>query len=241
MNAIELRDLEKRFGTETAVHPLSLAIPEGEMFGLLGVNGSGKTTTVRMLTCLLAPTAGEAWVNGYSILRKPLEVKQSLSASFQETAVAPMLTAEENLLMIAGLCGADRVRARQDTERILADFGLGAVRHSRAGALSGGWQRRLSIAMALVSRPKVLLLDEPTLGLDVLARRDLWQMIEALHGKITIVLTTHYLEEVQTLCDRIAILSEGRMMALGTCSELMRQTNTASLEEAFVSVVKGGM
>lgn len=240
MNAVEIRGLTKRFGEKTAVAPLDLTIPAGEMFALLGVNGAGKTTVVRMLSCLLAPTAGEAWVNGHSILTEPQLVKASLSASLQETAVAPLLTAEENLRLMAGLTAPDRTAAHRIAEEILEEFGLESVRKSRAGTLSGGWQRRLSIAMALTAQPKILLLDEPTLGLDVLARRELWKKIEARKGNITILLTTHYLEEAEALCDRIGIMTEGQMRAVGTTNQLKAQTGTASLEEAFIKIAEGG-
>ncbi len=240
MNAIQLRALEKRFGDKTAVHPLNLDIAEGEMFGLLGVNGAGKTTVLRMISCLLAPTSGEAFVNGHSILTAPQAVKSCLSVSMQETAVAPLLSAEENLRLIAGIYGADKQQAREAADAVIREFGMESVRHSRAGTLSGGWQRRLSIGMALVTHPKILLLDEPTLGLDILARRELWKIIAALKGKITIILTTHYLEEAEALCDRIGIMCEGHMRALGTAEELIRCTDAASFEDAFIQIAEGG-
>lgn len=240
MNAIRMQALEKRFGEKTAVYPLHLTIPAGEMFGLLGVNGAGKTTALRMLCCLLTPTAGEAWVNGHSIRTEPQAVKSCLGVSMQETAIAPLLTTEENLRMVAGLYTADRDRAKEAAESVLEEFGLESVRKSRAGTLSGGWQRRLSIAMALVSRPRILFLDEPTLGLDILARRELWRILESLKGKITVILTTHYLEEAEALCDRIGIMVEGRMRALGTAEELIRRTDAASFEDAFIWIAEGG-
>ena len=241
MSAIRTQALEKRFGEKTAVYPLNLEIPAGEMFGLLGVNGAGKTTALRMLCGLLMPTAGEAWINGHSIRTDTHAVKSCIGVSMQETAIAPLLTAEENLRMMAGLYTADRHRARKETESVIAEFGLEPIRKSRAGTLSGGWQRRLSIAMALVTRPKLLLLDEPTLGLDVLARRELWRIIAELKGKVTVILTTHYLEEAESLCDRIGIMAEGRMCAVGTAEELKRQADTASFEDAFIRIAQGGM
>ena len=240
MNAIRMKGLEKRFGEKTAVYPLDLEIPHGEMFGLLGVNGAGKTTALRMLCGLLMPTAGEAWVNGHHILTETQKVKSCIGVSMQETAIAPLLTAEENLRMMAGLYTADKRRAREDTEKVIAEFGLESVRKSRAGTLSGGWQRRLSIAMALVTHPQILLLDEPTLGLDILARRELWRIIAALKGKVTVILTTHYLEEAEALCDRIGIMAEGSMCAVGSAEELIRRTGTASFEDAFIQIAQGG-
>ena len=241
MSAIRTQALEKRFGEKTAVYPLDLEIPHGEMFGLLGVNGAGKTTALRMLCGLLTPTSGEAWVNGHSILTETQKVKGCIGVSMQETAIAPLLTVEENLRMMAGIYAADRRKAKDDTESIITEFGLESVRKSRAGTLSGGWQRRLSIAMALVTHPQILLLDEPTLGLDVLARRELWRIIAALKGKITVILTTHYLEEAEALCDRIGIMADGRMCAMGNAEELKKQADTASFEDAFVRIAQGGM
>lgn len=241
MNGIRIQNIEKKFGEKTAVYPLSLEIAPNETFGLLGVNGAGKTTLVRMLTCLLEPSGGEAWVAGHSILHESTEVKRCVSASFQETSVAPHLTVEENLRLMARIYGASRAAAAAAADRFIQQFHMASIRTARAGILSGGWQRRLSIALALISQPKVLLLDEPTLGLDVLARRELWQCIAQLKSQMTIVLTTHYLEEAENLCDRIGVMSEGRMLALGTCDALKQQTATDSLEKAFVRLIEGSV
>lgn len=235
MNAIELRNLSKRFGSKTAVDGISLEVREGELLGLLGVNGAGKTTTIRMLCCLSAPTSGDALVCGHSIVRDAQAVKPLISVSPQETSVAPNLTVRENLHFLAGIYG----RSAEQAEGVLHDFALDEVADTRAKRLSGGWQRRLSIAMAMVSEPRVLFLDEPTLGLDVLARRELWSHIRSLRGRMTIVLTTHYLEEVEALCDRVAIMASGHILAVGTVAQLTAATETSSLEEAFVAISEG--
>lgn len=238
-NAIDICALEKRYGERCAVSKLDLSIPEGELFGLLGVNGAGKTTTVKMLSCLLSPDGGDALIYGHSICRETSAVKSLIGISTQETAVAPGLTVFENLRLMAQIYGMNAKTAQQSAEDVMEQFGLTPERNSRAKILSGGWQRRLSIAMALISSPKVLFLDEPTLGLDVLARRELWKTITALKGKATIILTTHYLEEVEALCDRIGVMAGGRLIAVGTAEELKAQTGCMTLEDAFVSLAGG--
>ena len=206
MAAIETVGLTKVYKDVVAVKDLSLTVEEGEIFALLGVNGAGKTTTVKMLTGLTAPTSGEARVMGYSVTKELAEVKRRIDVSMQETAIARKLTVEENLLFYASLNELDKAERQETLSTIYSRFGLESVKDKRAAKLSGGWQRKLSIALALVSRPEVLFLDEPTLGLDVLARRELWHTIEALRGKVTIVLTTHYMEEAEALADRIAVM-----------------------------------
>lgn len=238
MEAIRTERLSKRYKDILAVDALDLAVEQGELFALLGVNGAGKTTAIKMLSCLTRPTGGEAWLEGKSILSQAAEVKQRIGVSPQETAVAPNLTAEENLLLMCGVHGFSREKSRQKAAELAAQLGLAPVLHRRAGKLSGGWQRRLSIAMALVSQPEILFLDEPTLGLDVLARSDLWDTVRSLKGRITIVLTTHYLEEAEALSDRVGVMKDGRLLALGTPEELKRQTGSARFEEAFVKLVK---
>ena len=235
---IETRHLAKRFGDRYAVRDLSLKIGQGELFALLGVNGAGKTTTVRMLSCLTAPTAGEAYVGGFRCGSQNEEIRRIIGLSPQDTAVAERLTARENLLFMAGVYGFGKADARVRAERIAADLRLEEALDRRAGTLSGGWKRRLSIAMALIGEPKVLFLDEPTLGLDVLARRELWRMIERLKGTITVVLTTHYMEEAERLSDRLGILLDGRRAACGTPKEIITQTGTDSRENAFVAVAE---
>lgn len=238
MNAVEAKGLTKQFGSVQALSGLDLAVPAGTLYALLGVNGAGKSTAIKILTGLLPPSGGEARVLGYDVVRQREAVKQRISLCPQDTAVAPNLTAEENLILLAGLSGANRKEAKARTEALLESLQLRTVAHRRAKTLSGGWQRRLSIAMALISHPQVLFLDEPTLGLDVLARRELWQVIRELKGQTTVVLTTHYLEEAQALADSIGILSRGRLTAQGTAEELLRRSGQGNLENAFVALAK---
>ncbi len=237
MNAIEIQGLRKTYGAVTAVDGLTLSVGEGELFALLGVNGAGKTTTIRMLTGLAAPTGGDALLCGRSIVREPEAVKALSACSPQETAVAPNLTVRENLELMAGIYGV--VQPKQAAEAMIAEMNLGEVAARRARTLSGGWQRRLSIAMALITGPRVLFLDEPTLGLDVLARRELWEHIRALKGKMTVVLTTHYMEEAESLSDRIGVMAHGRLIAVGTAAELMERTGKTTFEDAFVAIAGG--
>ena len=240
MQSIKTLSLVKRYKDVTAVENLNLEIRKGELFSLLGVNGAGKTTTIRMLTCLTKPTAGEAFVGGFSITRQPDRVKQLIGVSPQETAVAPNLSVKENLELICGIHGFSRSETAAKIRAFSDQFGLSAVAQKKAGKLSGGWQRRLSIAMALIGQPEILFLDEPTLGLDVLARHDLWEVIRALKGKITIILTTHYMEEAETLSDRIGIMKDGRLLRVGTAEELKEKAGAQDFETAFVSIVKEG-
>ncbi len=235
MNAIEAHALTRRFGDQTAVDAVELNVHAGEIFALLGVNGAGKTTLIRMLTGLLRPSAGDALIFGRSITREMDQIKPLLGVSPQETAVAPNLTVRENLCLMAGLHGMDRARA----EEVLGQLHLREVASARARTLSGGWMRRLSIAMALVNRPRLLFLDEPTLGLDVLVRRELWQFIADMRGSSTVVLTTHYLEEAEALADRIGVMAHGRLSALGTAQELMALTGASRFEDAFVALAGG--
>ena len=218
---------------------LDLSVREGECFALLGQNGAGKTTTIKMLSGLLLPDAGDAYLMGKSIVNETNEVKKVINVSPQETAVAPLLSVRENLTFIAGVYGMDKKHAALCAQQMMEKFSLTDRAKDRAKTLSGGMQRRLSIAMALISEPKVLFLDEPTLGLDVRARRDLWKVIEGLKGQITIVLTTHYLEEAEALCDRIAVMHGGKLQALGSAEELKTLTGTASFEDAFLALTEG--
>ena len=238
MQAIKAMGLVKRYGDLTAVDGLELEIRQGELFSLLGVNGAGKTTVIKLLTCLTKPTSGDAVVGGHSITREPERVKGLIGVSPQETAVAPNLSVRENLELICGIHGFSGEKTRQKLRELSEAFGLDEVLHRRAGTLSGGWQRRVSIAMALISEPQILFLDEPTLGLDVLARHDLWEVIRSLKGQVTMILTTHYLEEAEALSDRIGILRSGRLLAAGTAEELKAQAGTADFERAFVAIVK---
>ena len=238
--AIEIKNVTKKFGSKTAVNALNLDIYEGELFGLLGVNGAGKTTAIRMAGGLLLSTEGEIRVCGLSVADQAAEVKKIINLSPQETAVAPNLTVKENLELMGGLYGlSGEGLLSKNVEWAIREFHLEEVLHDKAKNLSGGWQRRLSIAMALVSRPKVLFLDEPTLGLDVIARRELHETIKSLKNSMTIVLTTHYLEEAEALCDRIGIMSRGVLKAVGTPEELMKLAEADNFEDAFVNIAGG--
>lgn len=239
MDAIRIEHLTKRYKDVVAVDGLSLAVGQGELFSLLGVNGAGKTTTVKMLSCLTEPTSGNAFLHGKSIKDDAAAVKSMIAVSPQETAVARGLSVRENLELICGVHGFDKDKKNKKIEELAEKLGLQTVMHKKAGKLSGGWQRRLSIAMALISEPKILFLDEPTLGLDVLARSDLWDLIRSLKGKVTIILTTHYMEEAEALSDRIAIMKDGRLLICGTAQHIKETAGTDNFEQAFVRIVKG--
>ena len=238
MQAIQTTGLVKRYKDITAVDKLNLEIHQGELFSLLGVNGAGKTTAMKMLSCLTKPTDGDAIVGGYSVTKEPEQVKGLISVSPQETAVAPNLSVKENLELICGIHGFSKDKTEAKIRELSGQFMLDPVLQRKAGKLSGGWQRRVSIAMALISEPQILFLDEPTLGLDVIARHDLWDVINSLKGRMTIVLTTHYMEEAEALSDRIGIMKDGSLLAAGTVEELKRKAGTDDFETAFVSLVK---
>ncbi len=241
MTAVQAKGLTKKYKAKTAVDSLDLTVEEGELFALLGVNGAGKTTTIRMLTCLSKPTAGEAYICGHKTASESAEVKALVGISPQDTAVAENLTVKENLTLAARIYGFSREKTEQRIREMTELFNLGEVLDSRAKTLSGGWKRKVSIAMALISEPKVLFLDEPTLGLDVLARRELWCAIESLKGKITVILTTHYMEEAEQLSDRIAIMTGGKIHAIGTLQELEQISGETGLENAFVKIAESSM
>ncbi len=238
MTAIKTENLTKRYKNKTAVDSLNLEVKKGELFSLLGVNGAGKTTTIKMLSCLSKPTEGDAFLLGDSIIKAPEKVKAKTNVSPQETAVAKNLSVFDNLVFMAQIYGADKKEARDKAEKLIERFGLEEVRNSRAKTLSGGMQRRLSIAMALISEPEILFLDEPTLGLDVLARRELWDIIRSLHGEVTVILTTHYMEEAEALSDRIGIMQKGSLRAVGTAAEHIEKTGAKSFEDAFVALAR---
>ncbi len=240
MTAIKINNLRKEYKDITAVDGISLEIEEGELFSLLGINGAGKTTTIKMLSTLTQPSGGDAQIYGCSILNDKNEVKEIIDISMQETAVARKLTVEENIEFYAKLSGLDAKQTENARKYIYEVFGLDTVKNKQAQKLSGGWQRKLSIALALVSQPKVLFLDEPTLGLDVIARRELWKTISSLKGKMTVILTTHYMEEAEALSDRIGIIKDGKLLFVGTKQELFSQTGKQSVEDAFVHIVSGG-
>lgn len=238
MTAVAAKELVKKYKTKTAVDSISLNVEKGELFALLGVNGAGKTTTIRMLSCLSAPTSGEAFINGHSCITESETVKSEIGISPQETSVAENLTVRENLEFMAAVYGFDKAKIKKRSAEIITLFNMIDVENSRAKTLSGGWKRKLSIAMALISEPKVLFLDEPTLGLDVLARRELWSAIETLKGKITIILTTHYMEEAERLSDKIAIMINGKIAAIGSLAELEKLSGKTGLEDVFVEIAE---
>lgn len=239
MDAIITEALTKKYKDVVAVDSLSLNVKKGEIFSLLGMNGAGKTTTIKMLTCLTQPTDGDAFLNGKSVVKDSADVKKIIAVSPQETAVAPRLSVRENLELMCGIYGFSKDERKAKTAELTEKFSLGEVIDKKAGKLSGGWQRRLSIAMALIGEPEILFLDEPTLGLDVIARRDLWDIIRSLKKQVTVVLTTHYMEEAEALSDRIAIMRNGKLLICDTAEKIKQTAQTDSFEQAFVSIVRG--
>ena len=236
--AIVVTGLSKQYPDKTAVDNISFSVDKGSIFSLLGVNGAGKTTTIKMLCGLTRPTGGEAYVLSHSIHTELDEVKKLVNISPQDTSVASRLTVRENLELIAGIYGADRKKQREKADEMIQYFHLQEVADRRAKVLSGGWQRKLSIAMALITEPQIIFLDEPTLGLDVLARRELWEVIRRMKEKITIILTTHYMEEAESLSDKVAVMVDGQIKAMGSVEELKEQTGADNLEEAFVRIAQ---
>ena len=239
MDAIRIEGLTKKYKDIVAVDNLNLSVHKGELFSLLGVNGAGKTTTIKMLSCLTQPTSGDAFLNGKSISKDTVAVKSLIAVSPQETAIAPGLSVQENLELMCGVHGLTKEKQNAKISELTDLLGLESVSKKKAGKLSGGWQRRLSIAMALISEPDILFLDEPTLGLDVLARSDLWDLIRSLKGEVTIILTTHYMEEAEALSDRIAIMKDGKLLICDTADKIKEAADTDNFEQAFVRIVKG--
>ena len=239
MDAIRIDNLTKKYKDVVAVNMLNLSVHRGELLSLLGVNGAGKTTTIKMLSCLTQPTSGDAFINGKSICKDTAAVKSLIAISPQETAVAPGLSVWKNLELMCGVHGFTKEKQKAKIAELTELLGLEAVIKKKAGKLSGGWQRRLSIAMALISEPEILFLDEPTLGLDVLARSDLWDLIRSLKGKVTIILTTHYMEEAESLSDRIAIMKDGKLLICDTADKIKERAGTDNFEQAFIRIVKG--
>ena len=238
MYSIKTKNLTKKFKDKVAVNGIDLLIKEGELFSLLGVNGAGKTTTIKMLSGLILPTSGEILIDNMDVKEEIFKIKQILNVSPQETAIAPNLTVKENLEFMAGVY---QINNREDKiNDLIKQFKLGEILNKKAKTLSGGWQRRLSIALSLINDPKILFLDEPTLGLVVIARKELWNIINELKGKITIILTTHYMEEAETLSDRIGIMANGDLVEVGTKEELINKAKTKNFEDAFVSIATGG-
>ena len=238
MFASETTNLTKKFKDKIVVDNLNLQIKQGELFSLLGTNGAGKTTTIKMLTTLLSSTDGQILINGLNIKNDAQKIKNIINMSPQETAIAPNLTVEENLEFMAGVYQIKNKKEKIDS--LIKTFKLDEVLKQKAKTLSGGWQRKVSIAISLINDPQILFLDEPTLGLDVIARKELWDVINSLKGKITIILTTHYMEEAESLSSRIGIMTKGKLIAIGTAKELMKKTNTQKFEDAFVEIVQRG-
>ena len=238
MFAIETNNLTKKFKEKTAVHGINLQIKEGELFALLGTNGAGKTTTIKMLSTLILPTDGEIKIEGLDIIKDRQKIKEILNVSPQETAIAPNLSVKENLEFMAGVYQI--LNKKEKINELIKMFKLEEVLNQKAKTLSGGWQRKVSIAIALINEPKILFLDEPTLGFDVIARKELWNVIEKLKGKITIILTTHYMEEAESLSDRIGIMAKGNLVDVGTAEELIKRADTKNFEDAFVKIATGG-
>ena len=238
MYSIKTNKLTKKFKDKVAVNEVDLCIKEGELFSLLGVNGAGKTTTIKMLSGLIIPTSGDIFINGMNMKADVYKIKQILNVSPQETAIASNLTVKENLEFMAGVYQVDNKENKIND--LINQFKLTEILNKKAKTLSGGWQRRLSIAISLINDPKILFLDEPTLGLDVIARKELWNIINELKGKVTIILTTHYMEEAESLSDRIGVMSNGDLIDVGTVEELKNKVNANSFEDAFVSIVTGG-
>lgn len=239
MKAISTKNLTKSYQEKTVVDNLSLEIKEGEFFALLGFNGAGKTTTIKMLSGLIKPTAGDAFIFGKSIINHMDDIKKMINISPQETAVAPNLTVYENLVFIAEIYGFPKETAKQKAIDMMEKFNIKDRKNDKAKKLSGGLMRRLSIAMALISDPKILFLDEPTLGLDVRARRELWYILNELKGKVTVILTTHYLDEVEALADQVAIIDKGKLKIVGSLDELKHKTKLEKLEDIFLNLTEG--
>jgi ABC-2 type transport system ATP-binding protein len=234
--AIETRGLTRRFGGLTAVDGLTLSIPGGTIFGLLGPNGAGKSTTLKMLTTLLPPSAGTALVAGLDLARQPREVRRRIGYVPQLLSAEGALTAGENLMVFARLYGVPRAERRERIRQALELIGLADAADVLVTRFSGGMIRRLEIAQAMLHRPSVLFLDEPTVGLDPVARRVVWQHVRDLRARLgtTVLLTTHYMEEADELCDRVAILDLGKVAAEGSPAELEAQVGEgASLDDAF--------
>ena len=238
MYSIETKNLTKKFKDKIAVNNINLQIKKGELFALLGTNGAGKTTTIKMLSGLILPTKGDIIMEKMNIKKDIFKIKEILNISPQETAIAPNLTVKENLEFMAGVYQIkDKEKKINELTKL---FKLDEVLNKKAKTLSGGWQRKVSIAISLINDPKILFLDEPTLGLDVIARKELWKIIEELKGKVTIILTTHYMEEAESLSNRIGIMSNGNLVDIGTSKELIKKSKAKNFEDAFVSIATGG-
>ena len=235
-DAIRTRALRRVFGAHVAVDALDLAVPRGQVFGLLGPNGSGKTTTIRMLCGLLRPTGGGATVVGFDVARDADDLRRRIGYMSQRFGLYPDLTVGENLRFYAALYGVSGAPGRARCDEVLAELGLTERRDQPVGQLSGGWKQRVALACATAHRPALLFLDEPTAGVDPAARRRFWQTIYALAGGgTTVVVTTHYMDEAAR-CERVAFLSRGRLIAVGTPGEVTAQFGQPTIEDVFVEL-----
>ncbi|MGM9877042.1 MAG: ABC transporter ATP-binding protein [Bacilli bacterium] len=238
MYSIEIKKLTKVFKDKIAVNSIDLNIKKGEIFALLGTNGAGKTTTIKMLSTLILPSSGSIKINGLDIIKNKQKIKEIINMSPQETSIALNLSVRENLEFMAGVY---QIKNKEEKiNELIKTFKLEKVLNQKAKTLSGGWQRKVSIAISLINNPEILFLDEPTLGLDVIARKELWKIIEELKGKITIILTTHYMQEAESLSDRVGIISNGNLISVGTVNELIKISGEKNFEDAFVSLATGG-
>lgn len=238
MNSIVTKDLTKKYKNFTAVDNLNLEIKKGELFGLLGVNGAGKTTTIKMLTGLTQPSSGKGFINGHNIIKERNIIKSIIGVCPQETAIANNLTVKENLELMCGIHEFSKEKIQDKTNSLLKDFRLTDIMDKKSQYLSGGYKRRLSIAMALIGEPQVLFLDEPSLGLDVISRSELWEIIKSLKKKLTIILTTHYMEEAEYLADRVGIMKDGKMIVTGSIDEIKNISGKNTFVDAFISFTK---
>ena len=235
MKIITIHNICKSYKTKKALDNVCLDVEQGELFGLLGVNGAGKTTLIKILCGLTKKSSGSVTIAGLDLDNDVSKIKEIVDVSPQETSIANNLTVRENLEFFAQIYRNNDATFLQE---IINTFRLEEVIHQRAKTLSGGYKRRLSIAVALVSKPQILFLDEPTLGLDVFARRELWSIIQKLKKTVTVVLTSHYLEEIEKLCDRVAILSKGILLKVGTVEEIKQLTGATTFEDAFMTLVE---
>jgi ABC-2 type transport system ATP-binding protein len=237
-HAIAVRGLTRRFGAFTAVDAITFDVGEGEVFGFLGANGAGKTTAIRMLTGLLAPSGGQATVAGFDVLRHPDEVRRRIGYMSQRFSLYDDLTVGENVTLFGGIYGLTDAEIRDRGHSMLSELALERARDQRVAALPLGWKQKLAFAVALLHRPAVIFLDEPTSGVDPITRRQFWEMIYATAAAgTTVFVTTHYLDEAE-YCDRVSIMVDGRIGALGTPAGLKRQFGAATLDEVFVRLAR---
>jgi ABC-2 type transport system ATP-binding protein len=235
---IKVENVTKKFGNFTAVNNISFSVETGELFALLGPNGAGKSTTIKMLTTLLRPTAGRLLLNGHDVVKKQAAARKSFGIVFQDPSVDTELTAYENMEIHAVMYGVPKQEVPGRIEELLRLVELWERRNSLVRTYSGGMKRRLEIARGLLHHPKVLFLDEPTLGLDAQTRNLLWEYVQRLSKEkhMTVLFTTHYLEEAEANANRIAFIDKGQIIVIGTAKELEQQTNTKTLEQAYLKL-----